>query len=1067
MRFKGLAVILALAFLVGVAGTGFAQEQTGGIQGVIKDASGAVLPGATVEARNVSVNGVQTAVTDAKGVYRFPALPPGTYEVTATLQGFTTAKAANVMLVLGKLITVDLSLSIGTVKENVEVKAEVPLIDVKQNAAFTSIRQDTIDKLPKGRDFTTILKTAAGAQDETRNGGIQVDGASGTENRFVVDGMDTTSLSIGDSGKTLLLDFVQEVQVKSSGYNAEFGGATGGVVSAITKSGSNQIRGQVGTYYQTNKSSLWIGDRRRINRYDPYVTTNVNTSYVTPDVPYTYISPLADIGGPIFKDRLWYYAGFGYTKNDTKETATFYADANRIPRSFESWNRTFYYNYNLSWQVGNNLRVKLSGQNERYRQRGSTVALQPQNYQFPDGTIARIPYTTSTFDKAADGVTLDPVKFNTRYNLTGSDSATDIFSGNLDWVVTNSFFVNASGGFYKTNSWTPTEWRGTALRHVFGNNPSDATMTSLGFPTIPASYQQASGYADNISSAGTEKNKYTRIFGQTNLTFFLNAGGQHTFKAGARYERLSNDAVTGATYPTVTLNWGQTASNSTGATIAGRYGYYTVNQVYTGGNVASNNWAFWLQDSWNLSSRFTLNFGVRAENEFLPAYNADFYGAAAQSIKYNFTDKIAPRAGFAWDLKGDGRWKAYGSFGFYYTITPLQLARGSMGGEHWIDYNYTLDTYDWASINCQPAKTGCPGTFITAVDARVATNLPDPNYSAYFGIPNMTGIDKNIKPVKTAEFTAGLDHELNPLMSVGLRYVHKWAIRAQDDVGVMLPDGSEYYVLTNPGEGFGKYFEPTLPTTAEAKPKRNYDAVELKLRRRLSNNWSAEFSYTWSRLFGNWSGLTSSDEPSGSNAGRTGSPDATRYWDNLIMSYDTQGHQVYGLLATDRPHTFKVQATYAFKFGLSAGVYWTAQSGTPQTTAQRIGQVIQSYAYPVYIYGRNDLGRSPMFSQLDLVLAQDIKFGKRVRLTLQANVDNLLDQAVWTAMYNQAGYGPDPYRQGMTYVLPNANINYKNGYNLVAMNAAYTGTHQVNTLYTTPNSFQGRRQLRVSAKIQF
>jgi hypothetical protein len=109
-----------------------------------------------------------------------------------------------------------------------------------------------------------------------------------------------------------------------------------------------------------------------------------------------------------------------------------------------------------------------------------------------------------------------------------------------------------------------------------------------------------------------------------------------------------------------------------------------------------------------------------------------------------------------------------------------------MGGEHWIDYNYTLDTYDWASISCEAGPTGCPGTFITKTDLRMATNLPDPGYSEYFGIPNMTGIDANIKPVKTGEFTAGMDHELGPLMSLGVRYVHKWAMRAQDDVGVML-----------------------------------------------------------------------------------------------------------------------------------------------------------------------------------------------------------------------------------------------------------------------------------------
>ena len=211
-----------------------AQEQTGSISGVVKDSSGAVLPGATVEARSPSAVGVSTAVTDSSGQYRFPALPPGTYEVSANLQSFVPAKVSDALVSLGKQLTIDLTLKLAGVTESVTVTGESPLIDVKQNAAFASIQRETIERIPKGRDFTTILKTAPGAQDESKSGGIQVDGASGSENRFIIDGMDTTQLQNGTSGKTMLLDFVQEVQVKSSGYNAEFGGATGGVINVLT-----------------------------------------------------------------------------------------------------------------------------------------------------------------------------------------------------------------------------------------------------------------------------------------------------------------------------------------------------------------------------------------------------------------------------------------------------------------------------------------------------------------------------------------------------------------------------------------------------------------------------------------------------------------------------------------------------------------------------------------------------------------------------------------------------------------------------------------------------------------
>ena len=227
-----------------------AQEQTGAVQGVVRDTVGGVLPGVTVEARGSRVTGVSTTVTNAEGAYRFPALSPDTYTISAALQGFTPAKVDNAVIALGQLLTINLTLAVGGVTETVRVTGGSPLIDTKQNASFTTVNEATISRIPKGRDFTSVVSTAAGAQAEARVGGLQMDGSSGTENRFIIDGMDTTNLQTGVQGKTMLLDFIQEVQVKSSGYNAEFGGSIGGVVSAITKWGSNRMRGTIGIYSQ-------------------------------------------------------------------------------------------------------------------------------------------------------------------------------------------------------------------------------------------------------------------------------------------------------------------------------------------------------------------------------------------------------------------------------------------------------------------------------------------------------------------------------------------------------------------------------------------------------------------------------------------------------------------------------------------------------------------------------------------------------------------------------------------------------------------------------------------------
>ena len=222
----------------------FAQEQSGSIQGVVKDASGAVLPGATVEAKTGAA-GVATAVTDGQGIYRFPALAPGIYTITATLQGFTPVKVENVVVALGQLLTINHTLSIATLTEAVQVTGESPIIDVKQNATFATVSKDVIDRIPKGRDFTSVIAMSPGSNIENRAGGVSIGGASGSENRFIVDGIDTTNLQNGSSGKTFVTDFLDEVQVKTSGYNAEFPGATGGVVNAVTKSGTNVFHGTV------------------------------------------------------------------------------------------------------------------------------------------------------------------------------------------------------------------------------------------------------------------------------------------------------------------------------------------------------------------------------------------------------------------------------------------------------------------------------------------------------------------------------------------------------------------------------------------------------------------------------------------------------------------------------------------------------------------------------------------------------------------------------------------------------------------------------------------------------
>ena len=322
--------------------------------------------------------------------------------------------------------------------------------------------------MPKGRDFTTILRQAPGAQAESKAGGTQIDGSSGSENRFVIDGMDTTNLQTGVSGKTMLLDFVDEVQVKSSGYNAEFGGATGGVVNVLTKSGTNAFHGQVGTYYQTEDM---YGSIRPQARFNPIDSNLAETGMITPDNSWTYYSPVADIGGPLLRDRLWFYGGAAYTKNENANDVTFRTDVSKTKRHFESWDDAKYYNYNLTGQLSNNLRVKFSGSNQRNASRGTLPALQPDNAVplaansvYPNG-VPSAGMSLSTFDANPDG-SINQTAFNNRWLNQGDNRENDSYSGNVDWIVKPSFFVNVTGGVYRTNRTTPAEFRGDAIRHI-------------------------------------------------------------------------------------------------------------------------------------------------------------------------------------------------------------------------------------------------------------------------------------------------------------------------------------------------------------------------------------------------------------------------------------------------------------------------------------------------------------------------------------------------------------------------------------------------------------------------
>ena len=236
---------------------------------------------------------------------------PGNYQISATLQGFEPGKVPDVRVGLGDIKKVDFALALAGVTERVEVTAESPLVDVKQSGRFTNIRAEQVNLLPHNRDFTSLVTQASGANMEAKSApagqpGLMLDGAAAAENRYVIDGIETTNIVGGLSGKNLLADFVEEVQVKSTGYPAEYGGSTGGVINVITKSGSNSLHGYVGGMFQ---GSDLAGDSNPTLR--AVVGHADQAEYHTyPKDNNTRFEPGAQLGGPVLKNRMWFFGAY-------------------------------------------------------------------------------------------------------------------------------------------------------------------------------------------------------------------------------------------------------------------------------------------------------------------------------------------------------------------------------------------------------------------------------------------------------------------------------------------------------------------------------------------------------------------------------------------------------------------------------------------------------------------------------------------------------------------------------------------------------------------------------------
>ncbi len=973
LRFLG-SLIMLLAMVLSPFGntvsTLASQEVTGSIQGQVKDATGAVIAGATVTA--TSEQRTFNATTDDAGVYRFTNLPPKIYTVTIVAPGFGNVTRENITVEIGRTLQVNFDLTATGAKETVNVTAtQEAIVDVTSSKTATNLSKEKIDLLPKANlNFSSVIDVAPGARAEGRSGGFQIDGASGSENVFVIDGVEVTRIIGGTLGSTknIPVDFVQEVQIKSAGYEAEYGGATGGVINVVTRGGTNDFHGELRLEYSSDRFRAHDNPTLRLDPLDPAQQTI--QYFVTPTGKdrSRFFNPVFLLNGPIIKDKLWFSVG----------AAPEYFKTTRLVQQIAPITAT-----STAIQV---LNSRLITQRSRNDYNIVRLDASPFSKLTVYGNFIHSPVKTEGilgFGSFTSGFqTTSATTFNNpRYDFQGGYTPSWQASFGANYSVTNRFVLSFRGGHTYLNDKGGSYDIPVNTPQLIISVPCTST-SRIGGGANCTPFTTAAG--QNIVTNQTTAFDITR---RTNLNFDATYiarvfGQQHTFKGGYQRNQISNNVLFGFSGGRLQFVFGRARPSG----LRGSYGYYVVDEFARSGDVSSSNQGFFLQDAYQVHPRITLNLGLRIEKEFLPSFPIDSAGhpdipsgveASTQPISFGWGDKIAPRIGGAWDVFGNGRLKLSGSYSVFFDTMKYNLARGSFGGEVFLRSFRELNTSDISGFSL----TNLPGNVIEGpFDLRFPSNVTLPG--------ERPGIDPGIKPYREHEFSGAAEYTLGRDLLIGARFTRKVLDRAIEDIGGVDPNGNEIFTIGNPGRGVAvQFFNPPTPDAV-----REYTGVEIRIDKRLTNHWYANGSYLWSKLFGNYSGLASSDEN-----GRT-DPNVNRYFDLPFLNFNPGGGVQLGRLATDRPNTFKIFAGYTTNYQLW-GKGWSSDismgqriyQGNPITT--EVSTVVEAGSgAAAFLAGRGDAGRMPWFTQTDLLFTQNVKLTERASLLFRVNVTNLWDE---------------------------------------------------------------------------
>jgi hypothetical protein len=735
--FRQITFALA-ACCLGVAAAAAAQTRatTADLAGTVVDQSSAVLPGATVTAQNVDTNHVRSAMTDERGHFLIPALPPGTYDVRTELQGFTSRTLEHVVLTLGSLVDVRVSLNVAGGQEIVLVAGDAPVIDTQRTVVSNVISQEQIQHLPiNGRNFISFSLLAPGVvtdrtpqQGASGTSGLSFAGQRARSNNITVDGLDNNDSSIGSVRATFSQEAVREFQVLTNSFSAEFGKASGGVVNIVTKSGTNTTAGNLFFFFRDES----LNSKDHFERFSPS-----GQAIDRDKAPYSQKQYGATLGGPLKRDRTFYFLSFErldiaahnfVTIDDTNNVsflgqnfgtpaailrrAGFAVETGHVPYDIRS--NQFLAKLDQQLNTNNSLTARINWANDLN-----------ENIEPFGGNVARsrgAVLESDDFMVAVSHLWVGSAKFvnETRFQIANRDQ------------TVNSLDPKCGGTCVLENEGGPTlEVLGVASvgRQRFTPQPRRnqryQVLDTVSYFTGP--HQFKAGFDVNYIDASEQ-------------SLPLHFGGRYIFGSipAALAPQLGLPAVEVPAIVAVQLG------------IPGRYvqGYGDSAAPYTYSDLS-----LFAQDDWRVTPRLTAKIGVRYQAQAWPdiSYNVTGYPAP-----YTFPgdgNNVAPRLGIAWDPIGDRKTTIHGAYGLYYDNLITGVA-GITKGINGRDRVRTLV----ASLPTTIAAWNAPGR-----------RLPEPA-SAYPSL--VISIDPGLETPYAHHTAAGMERELPGRIALAADFVY-------------------------------------------------------------------------------------------------------------------------------------------------------------------------------------------------------------------------------------------------------------------------------------------------------